>query len=76
VEAFTSARSESYIETKAVRHYTQDQQPPAPEKSIKTQGENPRKHRATTERNQQEEIHTHLKTTGKKTTAQDQPRAH
>jgi len=29
-------------------HYTQDQQPPAPEKSVKTQGENPRKQRATT----------------------------
>ena len=29
VEAFTPAGSESYIKTKAVHHYTQDQQPPA-----------------------------------------------
>jgi len=31
VEAFTTERSESDTQTKAVRHYTQDQQPPAPE---------------------------------------------
>ena len=34
VEAFSPAKSESYIETKVVRHYTQDQQPPAPGKSV------------------------------------------
>ena len=33
-EAFTPARSESYIETKPVHHYTQDQQPPTLEKSV------------------------------------------
>jgi len=51
----TPAGSESYIETKAVRHYTQNQQPPAPEKSIKTQGDSPRKHRTTKKLKQQEE---------------------
>jgi len=35
VEAFTPAGSESYIETKAFHHYTQDQQPPAPENLLR-----------------------------------------
>jgi len=35
VEAFTPAGSESYIKTKAVHHYTQNQQPPAPENLLR-----------------------------------------
>ena len=42
----------------AMNFYTQDQQTPSPGKSTKTQGENPRKHRA-------KKYTPHLKTTGK-----------
>jgi len=35
VEAFTPAGSESCIETKAIQHYTQDRQPPAPENLLR-----------------------------------------